>query len=386
MELYTLDGLLRRTEIVEGFESFIWTERYSDLGEMQIVLPATQQNRNLLPSGTYLGLSESRRVMRVETIENAGSETGEKTLTVLGKEISSIFKDRVATTATAGVAAGTWTSTGRPSAVIRNLFDYVCRNGTSGAGNQLPLLVPGSLYSAGNLPEDVASYVIERKRGDFYAAIKEIADVWDLGFRLYRGPDNGTLYFDVYKGNDRTTNQTLLPPVIFSEDLDSLHNVSELFSVANAKNVAEVYNGTYTVIVYSDGASVSTTGFGKRTLFVDASDLSGAQTTALTATLTQKGIEELAKNRSIAAFDGEITQLSPYKYSRDYDMGDLLEMRNSNGFTNQMMVTEQIFTSDATGERAYPTLTTKRFITPGSWLSWENSQVWLDALGTWSEV
>jgi len=468
MELYTLDGLLRRTELVEGFESYIWTERYSDLGELQIVAPSSQQFRNLLPSGTFLGLSESRRVMQIETVEDVESEDGTKKLKFTATEITNIFKDRIAMTGIAGTEVNTWRKTATPRGIIEALFDYVCRFGTSDAGDELPLLVSGSLYAAGNLPEDTDTYTVERPTGPLFDAIKEIADVWDLGFRMYKGDDDGTLYFDVYKGNDRTTNQSTLNAVIFSEELDSLQSVSELTSVAKSKNVAFVKNDYYTVVVYGAGASATTSGFAKRTLNVDASDIryfertntipsdseiainkaiglkealtaqkdalqklldkvrfdageaavitafttdmvtatlltSGEKTlidaevtasTALEATeytnmvnaLVQRGEEELAKHRSISAFDGEITQLSPYKYNRDYQMGDLVEMRNGSGLTNQMLVTEQIFVSDEAGERAYPTLTIKLFITPGSWLAWENTQVWLDAPGTWSEA
>lgn len=462
MELYTLDGLLRRTELVEGYESFIWTERYADIGEIEIVLASTQQHRNLLASGTFIGLSESKRVMKIDTISDTEGADGIKKLTVTGKEFSNILHDRVTNTGLVGEQVGTWASSGRPSTVIRALFDYVCRNGSSDITDKLPFLIAGSLYPPGNLPEDTASYTIERTNSSLFAAIKELADVWDLGFRLYKGPDTGKLYFDVYKGNDLTSSQTVWPAVIFSPDLDTLQDISELSSIVNSKNVALVMNDNLTVTVYADGADVNTSGFAKRVLMVSANDVKYAERTntlsadqetainkanafpnvledekaalsrliqktrlmpgdavrissvimrnALTAAeqalvgtardasvalepaeqamlivaLTQRGQEELAKNRSISAFDGEITQLSPYKYTKHYNLGDLVEMRNTDGLTNQMLVTEQIFAADETGERAYPTLTMKLFITPGSWLAWENTQVWQNAPGTWA--
>lgn len=466
MELYTLDGLYRRAELVEGFESFIWTERYSDLGDLSVVAPSSSQFRNLLASGTLMGLSESRRVMKVETLEDAEAEDGSKNLTISAKEITNVLNDRVSQTATAGVKPNTWAATGKPSDIIRTLFDYVCRNGFSSATDILPLLDAASLYPAGNIPEELTVYDMEREFGSLFDAIKEIADIFDLGFRLYKGDDDGKLYFDVYKGSDRTSSQTSIPAVIFAESLDSLQQVSELTSVAKSKNVARVQGIDRVVTVYADGASITTAGFAKRMMYVDATDISfvprtntitlaqetalnkavaltsalaahkialqkvldkvrfatgeaalitafttaavtattltagdktnidaavsastaleAAENTAMNTALTARGTQELAKNRSISAFDGEITQLSPYKINRDYGMGDLVEMRNSQGLTNQMLVTEQIFVSDASGERAYPTLTIKRFITPGSWLAWENTQVWQDAPGTWA--
>jgi hypothetical protein len=378
--------------MIEAYESFVWTERYSDSGEIQIISPSTPQNRNLMSSGTFIGLSESKRVMKVETIQDAEGEDGSNKLTISGREISDIMYDRVAASGFVGTEPGTWKAVGKPSDVIRSLFDYVCRLGTADATDKLPMMVAGSMYADGNLPEETASYTMERTVGPLYNAIKELADVWDLGFRLYKGQDNGKLFFNVYKGSDRTAGQSTLPSVIFSPDLDTLQSVSELTSVSKSKNVALVSNERMKVTVYSDGASENTTGFDKRTLYVSDTStmptgtMTAEQNTAMIAAMTQLGREELAKNRSISAFDGEITQLSPYKYGRDYNLGDLVEMRNSDGLTNQMLVTEQIFAADETGERAYPTLTIKLFITPGSWLAWENTQTWVNAPGIWDDA
>ena len=77
---------------------------------------------------------------------------------------------------------------------------------------------------------------------------------------------------------------------------------------------------------------------------------------------------------------------SPYPYEIAYQLGYLIEMRNIDGITNQMRVQEQIFVSDAAGERAYPTLAIDRFITPGSWFAWDFNQVWQDTDGTWDEA
>ena len=53
-------------------------------------------------------------------------------------------------------------------------------------------------------------------------------------------------------------------------------------------------------------------------------------------------------------------------------------MRNDDGVTNQMQVTEQIFVDDKEGTRSYPTLTINTFIMPGTWSAWDFNKVWLD--------
>lgn len=98
----------------------------------------------------------------------------------------------------------------------------------------------------------------------------------------------------------------------------------------------------------------------------------------LQAMLHQRGKEELSKNTNIVAFDGEIPKSSQYVYGRDYELGDLVEIRNSDQVAQQMRVTEQIFASDATGDRAYPTLSVKLLITAGSWYAEPTAIVWDD--------
>ena len=115
-------------------------------------------------------------------------------------------------------------------------------------------------------------------------------------------------------------------------------------------------------------------------------EITGTELVILNKALTQRGYDELAKNRQITAFDGELPSNSPYPYETSYQLGDLIELRSVDGFVNQMRVTEQIFVSDATGERAYPTLSLNLFIMPDTWFGWAFNDTWETVDGTWAEV
>jgi hypothetical protein len=103
------------------------------------------------------------------------------------------------------------------------------------------------------------------------------------------------------------------------------------------------------------------------------------------AMLEQKGQDELTKHKPLKAMDGELPNNSKYRYGFDYELGDLVEMRNEDGLTNRMRVTEQIFVDDAQGERSYPTLALDIFITPGTWYAWDANGVWDTAPGVWDD-
>lgn len=386
MEVYILDDFLRRTAVIDLYESCIWTDRYAAKGDFELVVPSLNQYRRLLVPGTQLALNESDRVMTVQTADIKSDGEGRTLLTATGTSLEQLLEDRTATDGVSWMTeGGKWILHGTPGNVCRQLFDVICRQGILNIGDVVPFIQNGTFYPTGSIAESTLVADFEIPLGTVYKAIKDICDMYDLGFRLIRDGDKSKLYFEIYTGDDRTTNQSSLTPVIFSPDLDNLQNVSEMTSMADSKNVAYVFSKTGSLIVYGEGATSDTAGFNRRVIEVDATDVTEPAGPVLDAILLKKGQEALAAHRPLAALDGEINQYSKYRYMRDYRLGDLVEMRSSDGAVNHMRVTEQIFVSDSQGDRSYPTLSVNRFITPGSWDSWGN-ETWDEGDdSTWDE-
>lgn len=431
MEIYILDSLLRRVLVVDRFESLIWTERFSSYGDFELSVHSTFENRSIFVTGARLATNKSYRVMTIETIENHVDSDGKATLTLKGHSLETLLDDRVArdTMATLKVEPK-WVLTGTPGGIARKIFNDICVVGLLNIGDVIPFMTPGTIFPADTLIESPDVITLEIDLSTVYEAVKKVCDLYDLGFRLIRNFDTSQLYFNVYAGSDRTTQQTLLPPVIFAPDMDNLQNTTELTTTDAYKNVAYVFSPQGSVMVYPVTIDPEVEGFERHVLMVNVTDItvevsdtleeidakkketkasnleSEAVTTteianaatarneatvarnaadismaivelsAITPLLQQRGAEELSKTRKFSAFDGELNQSNSYKYNLDYNLGDLVEMRNSDGFTNNMRVTEQIFVSDREGERSYPTLSVDVFINPGSWLSWEYNRIW----------
>lgn len=387
MELYTLDSQLRRAAVIDRFESMIWTERFSAWGDFELHIVSTPEMRRLLPAGVRLSMSDSYRVMTTELIENTSDSEGRAMLKVTGRSLEALMDERVARNTFADLTTTPkWVLTGTPGDIARQIFNEIMRTNVNFADDQLPFLVTGSMFPPGTIEEPDEVITVEFGLVSVYKAVQEICNAYDLGFRIVRNFDNSELYFDIYAGNDRTTLQNTLAPVVFAPNLDNLTNISEVTSTANYRNVAYVYHPLATQVVTSDGVSVEVEGFERRVLPVDASDIDLPAGTELNDALQQRGRDELAKNRPVQAFDGELPSNSPYRYEIAYQLGDKVEMRNDDGATNQMRVTEQIFVSDTQGERSYPTLAIDRFITPGSWFAWDYNQTWANADGYWGDL
>ncbi|QBZ73585.1 minor tail protein [Streptomyces phage RosaAsantewaa] len=388
MEIYTLDPLLRRMEVIDRFESLIWTERWQAFGDFQLDIFSTLAARSTFKVGTRLAMNESNYVMTVESVEDEEDAEGRRKLTIKGRSLESQLLDRVAySAATDTTTTPKWIITNPPATVARQIFHDICVTGILDPNDVIPFIVEGTFLEPGTIVEPIDPITVEMDPTTVYDAIKKICDVWNLGFRMLRNYDTSQVYFDIYAGSDRTSGQTVHAPVIFTPELDNLQNTKELTSIDKAKNVAYVYSPAGFQKVYAVGVDPLTEGFERKVLVVNATDIT-ADNPDVASALTQRGNEELSKYRTYQAFDGEISQFSEYKYGTHYQLGDIVEMRNLSGVTNNMRVTEQIFVSDRNGERIYPTLTLNTFINTGSWLSWLNNKVWFDLDAdptTWSE-
>lgn len=377
MELYTLDSLLRRVAVIDKFESLIWAERFNSTGDFKLLVPRTQAMIDTLSEGTMLVQNDSVRVMVVENVEKKRSN-GKNYMNVTGRSLEKVLSERLARQNWNNtVTTKTWNFTNQlPAEIARTIFNQICVAGILNSADIIPLVTPGTTFPTDTISEPTGLITLQIPPKTVYKAIKDICDLFELGFRFERDPYLNVLHFNIYAGSDRTTGQSSLNPVIFSESLDNLTDSTEFSSIEDAYNCAYVLSPIGSKIVYAENTDGNTAGFDRKVLFVNADDLTSAAD--VNSALDQRGLEALKDHRAFKAFDGEINQYSQYKYGVDYHLGDLVEVRNAEGFSNLMRVTEQIFVSDEQGDRSYPTLTINTSITPGSWVSWDFNQVWSD--------
>lgn len=383
MEIYILDSVYRRQWVVDDFVSLIWTERFRAYGDFEMIIDSSLENRQNFVSGVKLALNESYRVMLVETVEDSTDDEGRRLLKVRGRSLEAILEERLARESMSDLTANPkWVITDAPMTIARKLFRDICILGLLHESDYIPLVSEGSnIFPDGTIPEPAEIVTYEIEPMTLYSAITSISELYLFGFRLIRNRDIGNLFFDVYMGSDRTTQQTVLPAVVFSESLDSLQNTTQLSSIANYKNVAYVLSPVGSAVVYPDDVNPSVEGFQRRVLLVKADDITDPDPPTASAQMIQRGKEELAKYRQFFGFDGEINQNSQYVYGRDYNLGDLTEFQTTDGPLNIMQVTEQIFVSDSEGDRSYPTLQVNR--TVGPYITWADV---LDDFATWQDV
>lgn len=380
MEVYILDSFNRPELVIDEFVSLIWTERMRAVGDFELQVISNSDNRSRLAIGQRLVITDSYRVMTVETVEDSLDEEGRAIWKATGRSLEYVLTNRLARDSSTFdlTILPKWIIEDVPAEIARFMFNQICVAGEFDAGDIIAGINEGSttLFPADTIdePADVSRFEIDPKT--LYEAIAEICEMFFMGFRMVWDPTTFEFWFDIYMGSDRTTQQVALPALVFSPAMENLKNTTQLQSDILYKNVAYVLSPVGVEIVYALDVDPAVAGFERRAMFVKADDITDVVPAAATAKMVQRGLEELAKNRRIAAFDGELPQTSTrYRYMTDYNLGDLGELQNDSGSATIVQITEQIFVSDKEGDRSYPTLTVQQFVVAGSIDSWAPDEV-----------
>lgn len=377
MELYTLSRGFLKQQVIDKFNSAIWTERYYGDSDAQLVVPATPDMIQLLIPGTFLGLEGSNEVILIDDYDiKAGA------LTVKGSGLCPFLNNRFIR-ATAAHEDQYWTLGPWPAGqIMAYIVQQMCMysNYTNGAinigiPNAYRFIIPGLELGTWDL-SNVTTIAVPY--GPVFDALKDIGTTYQIGQKLYleSADDSGfVLKYQTYQGLDRTSIQSVNPAVRFSPQFDSLTNIEELQSMVNFKTLAYSFapsnpDGLATTPGSAGISGESTTelaptgdtfvGFDLRAIMTFEDDIStdqvGGNPATLVSILNSRASTALQNNKFVKSVDGEVTPLTQFQYGRDYNMGDIVEMQGNSGTIQRARITEYIRSQDNTGERAYPTV------------------------------
>lgn len=401
MDLYTMNENFIAKDVVDEFQSAIWTERYSSAGEVQLVVPGTPHYLDMLKEGTYLGLVGTDEVMELKTdsLENG-------LLTVVGKSMLKYLDERihwpktdVSSPTVDSQLVGDYTplgTDGKPmdmklGPLLADRVDKMVINpvpfpnvapwnkmNIQWDADKIEHLEMGEIDSGG-----------EAKRwtipvGPLYSVIQPPAEQDGLGIRLYLESADAEvgyiLKFMTYRGVDRTSaNPDPNALVRLTPNMETLTGLKQITSIDGYKNVVYVVYKNE-ISVHVDDTVEFPWGLKRRVMVRDAegepigttkvpdylSGRGGYYGGAFQRTVVgpediarfreQQAKDALANNNYIRAVDGQVSQNNQHKFGTDYGMGDILELEGLTGILQKARVTEFIRAQDATGEREYPTL------------------------------
>lgn len=353
--VYVLNRNFELLGVIDEYVSSIWRPSYSDIGDFELYLGATDKAITLLTQNNYLvrecdvSVDELenvtyKKVMIIKKIELITDVENGDFLTVTGKELKFLLNQRIVWTQT--------TLTGTAENGIRRLVD---ENAISPKDSKrvIPNLVLG--VSAG-LTDAIKKQITGDKLD---AAIVDICVTYNYGWEIY--VYNNQLVLSVYQGADRSYSQSVNPYVVFSEEFENLYNTNYTLETENFAN---------TTLIGGEGEGLerifATVGEGNIGLdryetFTDARDVSQNKgnedeiplDTYLTL-LQAKGEANLSALAYTESFGGEAVSDVTFIYGTDFYLGDIVTVINEYGIGRDVRVLSAIESEDEAGTKLIP--------------------------------
>jgi hypothetical protein len=351
MEPIILNSSLYAEDVVDLFDSFIWTERFDEDGEFELYIPVNSTSLQYLLPDNYVQLKESKRTMVIESLFlNTDVEAGNNYV-IKGRSLESILDRRIIRSQT--IINGNL-QTGIQTLLNQNAISPTDPNRT----------ITRLVFEASTDPLITALTFDDQFHGQTLSeAIKYICKAAGIGFKITVSI-SGQFVFKLYAGVDRSYETLGDSIILFSPKMDNLTSSQYLFSRRDAKTttlVAGEGEGYTRKILDVNAPGGALTDLSRRELFTDAGSISSIYSGGTLSLanynllLTHRGTSDLVDNRDIESFDGQVDPNINYVYDTDYALGDIVQIENEYGLTGRNCVKEYVFSEDKSGEKIYPT-------------------------------
>ena len=341
MDLYIINRNFETVGIIDNAASVIWAEKYIGAGDFEIYIPASGKSVDLLRDNYYIARSDTDRVMIIKNTKiHTDTENGNY-LTVTGPSLESILSRRII-----------WQQTnlyGKAELAVRRLITENIIN-PSTPERKIANFELGAVQGFDDVLE------MQVTGDNLGETIDRICKTYNMGYKITL--QDGYFVFDMYRGADRSYNQSINPYVVFSPDFENLLNSDYSFTGDTYKNV---------VLVAGEGEGLErktkvvgdASGLDRYEMYADARNNSTnngvISDTEYFANLAEDGEETLKENQATESFSGEVNYTEPYLYGRDYFLGDVVQVINEYGMAATPTITETIEADDENGYSLIPT-------------------------------
>ena len=335
MDVRVFDKELNALGVIDEMASLIWSIKYFNVGEVKLLAPMTENNRNLLVPGNllikhdeyidYIDESENtwRRAAEISYVRYAKDEKGQEQIEAQGSIISAWLNQRVITPQIQ--------LTGTVQNVVNRLIQKNIGTDAS-AKRQFPQFM---MLNQDNLGGTSFEYSNEELKS-LGNEIRDLCQSGKIGYDILVCEKTKMFGFYLYAGKNLTSGNTDgNAPCVFSRDFDNVREQEYEDDISNVKNFAYVRGA-------SDSQNVqevvtvdqeSGTGYGLKEILIDASDIqrsaedsSGTQKDIPIATyrkmLQARGNQELENLIENYTFNSSINTMSNLRYKEDFDLGD----------------------------------------------------------------
>lgn len=356
MDFYIMNQDLEWLDIVEGAESKVWKKCYAEAAEFEIYTADTPENVDLLQKGRYVVRQDDDMVGIIEKINMQTDDDGRDMLLVSGRCAKALFARRIIN------KQQTFTGT------VWNRMYWMLYNhavNPSDPNRAIPNTAIADVDDSIKGP----SAQTQHTGTNLMTAVIDLLSSNNLGWKV--PIVNGKFTATLISGTDRTVDQTVREPVIFADEYDNLISSDYQMDMTGYANVASIAgegegsDRTWAGVDATGKASGTYAGLNRYEMYVDARDVqkkttdkNGKEITLTNAQykaqLQARGLEKLTEASKTETFTGDV-DTDAYTYRTDYNVGDLVTIRDKHGITANTRITAVEEIEDKEGYTVTPT-------------------------------
>lgn len=257
-DVYVLNPNLQIAGVIDSHASLIWAQRYREIGDCELYVPANQNNLELLRKNNYLFRLDDDMVCIIKKVVLETDPDDGNYLTVTGYDVKEWLDQRI--------IWGMLTSNGLAEDFIRMMVDSSLGESASNErklkdGTGRPMFFLGDAVGFDEILSEQVSY---KNIGE---KVRDYCQKYGWGYKVTFDFTNAKFIFSLYKGTDRSAS------VVFSGNYENLRETTYIEDQTNMGNVALVAGegeGSERKIAVAGQMQ----GLNRYELYVDAKDIS----------------------------------------------------------------------------------------------------------------
>lgn len=344
MVYYILNRDFDMVEMIELYSSMIWTNRFWDVGDFELYLPATPKTVTLfteaIQNGWYIvGEQDTKHAMIAQKLELETSRVDGNYISVKGYDLKYILNRRIV-----------WDYKNIGGEIEKELIRLVTANAINPTNPDriLPRLEISDdrsgvdkIVGAGLFGENLA------------VAIKNLCKVYGCGWDIELDLANKQMLFKVLNSEDKSDY------ILFSNEMDNLLTSKYIVDRTDPKNIAYInskmtrYNEEkreYEPFDFSQIVTLSTTegvpkNYDRYELYVENNNSYDNEQYSISQygqIMREDAKKELRNAYVRDEISGEVVSNITYQFGIDYNIGDIVSVRNEYGNEFKARVTEVI--------------------------------------------
>lgn len=310
---YVLDKNYKRVGLIDSFVSLMWCKRYYEIGALDLEVEATEKNLQLFKKGFYIIREDDETVFRIEAVEIDTRDDKDNVMTVGAVDVKAILSQRV--------IADNISYRGYLQDYIFQILDENLINAKVPARRIANFSYERNEAITDTIQQQVSHEIVSNK-------IIELCRSFLMGWKVTL--EDEVFKFSLYRGTDRSDR------IVFSPDNDNLLSSKYTQDSTELKNC---------VLVAGEEANAWVGSAAGLDRFEDFTEESGAKEDLpdieYLNQLKSKGYEVLAEKGKEITFEGDVIPES-YRYKVDFDLGDVVKIRNELGIETNTRITEII--------------------------------------------